>query len=704
LIALQTSACSNDSPLAPGRTTAQLALHAHVIGLATDVSNYQVKIGAFYRRVSTDSVSLSVTPSSVSLESGQQITTPVSVDIAACLQDAQRVDAAAGGCRLQIALQLVSGSTTLDTRTEQLEAPVQPGDRVSLPAVTLSPPVALAIVGAGTGNGTVTAPATAGQTSLNCAISGGSPAATGCTQTYPYGTVVPLTATSADGSAFTGWTGGGCSGSASPCSITLAGAQQVTASFEPVTQQPPRGTLAVRITGLPSGANAAVTVTGPGGFSQLLTATQTLPGLTAGTYAITAAPVPVTGQQYIPAPATQSLTIAPGQAAEATISYSPAPPVTGALTVGITGLPAGANAAVTVTGPGGFSRRLTATQTLTGLAPGDYTIAASPVSLSGQQYQPAPATQGVTIAAGQTANASVSYSLAPPTTGTLTVAITGLPAGANATVAVTGPGGFSRRLTATETLAGLTPGTYTVTADTVTVSGQQHAPSPLSRTVQVQAGQSSSASVTYSAVPPVLVVSVQTPVTGGLPFTVTVSIQNTHGQLVTNWTTPVTVTLPDGEGGVLAKGTAVPSSGVATVSLTLGICRVRALARATSGNLTPVTSSPFGVDCPIMADVSPGNPDFGGRLACPNFASCRMFAVKVTTPSGQPVPGVIVEWANVETEGTTCDHIVRVDLKTDNDGVSLTTNLCTNGGGTLHQTATLLLTGQVIEIEWVSID
>jgi hypothetical protein len=81
-----------------------------------------------------------------------------------------------------------------------------------------------------------------------------------------------------------------------------------------------------------------------------------------------------------------------------------------------------------------------------------------------------------------------------------------------------------------------------------------------------------------------------------------------------------------------------------------------------------------------------------------------MFAVKVTTPSGQPVPGVIVEWANVETEGTTCDHIVRVDLKTDNDGVSLTTNLCTNGGGTLHQTATLLLTGQVIEIEWVSID
>ena len=74
LIALQTSACSNDSPLAPGRTTAQLALHAHVIGLATDVSNYQVKIGAFYRRVSTDSVSLSVTPSSVSLESGQQIT------------------------------------------------------------------------------------------------------------------------------------------------------------------------------------------------------------------------------------------------------------------------------------------------------------------------------------------------------------------------------------------------------------------------------------------------------------------------------------------------------------------------------------------------------------------------------------------------------------------------------------------------------
>jgi hypothetical protein len=69
LLALQMAACSNDGPVAPERVGVQLALRAQIVGLAAGASNYQVKIGAFYRRVSSDSAPLSVTPSSVSLES-----------------------------------------------------------------------------------------------------------------------------------------------------------------------------------------------------------------------------------------------------------------------------------------------------------------------------------------------------------------------------------------------------------------------------------------------------------------------------------------------------------------------------------------------------------------------------------------------------------------------------------------------------------
>jgi hypothetical protein len=89
---------------------------------------------------------------------------------------------------------------------------------------------------------------------------------------------------------------------------------------------------------------------------------------------------------------------------------------TGGLTVTIGGLPSGTNAAVAVTGPGGFSAPLTATQTLTGLTPGDYTVAASQVSSGGTQYPPSPASQSVSVSAGATASATVTYGPAAPPT------------------------------------------------------------------------------------------------------------------------------------------------------------------------------------------------------------------------------------------------------------------------------------------------
>ncbi len=48
----------------------------------------------------------------------------------------------------------------------------------------------------------------------------------------------------------------------------------------------------------------------------------------------------------------------------------PTGPVTGSLAVAVSGLPDGASAAVSMTGPGGFARTLTASQTISNLAPG----------------------------------------------------------------------------------------------------------------------------------------------------------------------------------------------------------------------------------------------------------------------------------------------------------------------------------------------
>ena len=94
-----------------------------------------------------------------------------------------------------------------------------------------------------------------------------------------------------------------------------------------------------------------------------------------------------------------------------TPAAAPAPPAasTGSLQVVITALPSGTNGAVRVTGPNNFAQDLTATQTLNGLAPGSYNVAASSVSVGSATYTPSPATQSVLVGAGASASASVAY-------------------------------------------------------------------------------------------------------------------------------------------------------------------------------------------------------------------------------------------------------------------------------------------------------
>ena len=80
-------------------------------------------------------------------------------------------------------------------------------------------PPALYVALAGSGTGTVTS----NPAGITCAPT--------CSKSFPAGTQVTLTETPATNSTFAGWSGGGCSGTTSTCTVTLSTSEQVTATF-----------------------------------------------------------------------------------------------------------------------------------------------------------------------------------------------------------------------------------------------------------------------------------------------------------------------------------------------------------------------------------------------------------------------------------------------------------------------------------------
>ena len=89
----------------------------------------------------------------------------------------------------------------------------------------------------------------------------------------------------------------------------------------------------------------------------------------------------------------------------------------------------------------------------------------------------------------------------PVVTGSLALAISGVPGGANAAVRITGPNNYARDLTQSTTIADLATGSYTVAASAVTVAGISYAPAPLSQTVTISAGATANAAIVYAAAP-----------------------------------------------------------------------------------------------------------------------------------------------------------------------------------------------------------
>jgi hypothetical protein len=113
----------------------------------------------------------------------------------------------------------------------------------------------LTITPAGTGTGTVTS----NPTGITCGAT--------CSAEFDTGALVTLTAKADVGDTFAGFSGGGCSGTSTTCTVTLGSSQTVTATFTAIPPPhlltiTPAGTGSGTVTSNPTGINCGTTCSG----------------------------------------------------------------------------------------------------------------------------------------------------------------------------------------------------------------------------------------------------------------------------------------------------------------------------------------------------------------------------------------------------------------------------------------------------------
>ena len=168
------------------------------------------------------------------------------------------------------------------------------------------------------------------------------------------------------------------------------------------------------------------------------------------------------------------------------------------LTINIT-LKTGLNANVKVTGPSGFEKTLTESQTLDKLEVGNYQIIASDITDAPATYTATVDKGTVNLSEDQEATVEVTYTVV---TGELAVTIS-TPAG-TPQVTINGPESFTKNLSGTETLQQLTPGTYNIVAESIIATPSNNIIDTVydasidNTSLVVTSGETVNANVTYS--------------------------------------------------------------------------------------------------------------------------------------------------------------------------------------------------------------
>lgn len=277
------------------------------------------------------------------------------------------------------------------------------------------------------------------------------------------------------------------------CIPFLMGALVASACKDPA---PTTGTLTVNISGLPTGANAFVRITGPENYLETVTATKTLEGLAPGEYIVRIDTILHNSTKYGAAIIRDTVQVERGSSLTSDIAYNIS---SGSLDLTISGLPAGIPADVRVTGPN-FSSSIISSGVVPGLVPGKYYIQTDTFfTVQGDRFGAPKILDSVTVAASTTAaTASVTYALV---SATLALTVNGLPSNfSQQPITITGPNGYSAKFSASTTVRGLRPGDYSIAAQTANGACPAiYRTSSTPQNVILSIGNTSNATVNYDA-------------------------------------------------------------------------------------------------------------------------------------------------------------------------------------------------------------
>ena len=502
------------------------------------------------------------------------------------------------------------------------------------------------------------------------------------------GSQVVLTAAPVAGATFNGW-GGACSGTATTCTVTMAGAQSVTASFTGApsafaisgggTQSTATGTafgspLSILVTdsggnGVPGvtvafgtpGAGASATLSGSTATTNaagVASVTATANG-TAGSYNVTATVSGIAGSQTfaltnVGVPASIAVSAGSGQTTTVTTAFPTGlraivrdasnQPVSGAT---VTFAPPGAGAGATLsstTATTDASGIASVTATANGVA-GSFAVSASvtgvatPTSFALTNTAGAPASVAVQSGSGQSATvasafgaqlvARVADAQGNPVSG-VSVAFAAPGAGASATLGASSATSNASGLAGVSATANGVAGTYAVTATAAGVA------TPVMFTETNVAGAPASVAV-VSGSPQSTVVG--TAFGAQLLVAVTDTFGNPVGGVTVGFGVPAT-------GASATLGNAAPTTDAG------GIAGTSATAGFTSGAY-PVAATVAGVAAPAVfaLDNTPGAPASvavsagGAQSASVSAAFGSPLTVTVRDAYGNAVPGVSVTFA-----------------------------------------------------------